>query len=594
MLAVLLGGVLAARSFKIVGDEFQMDGKPFTYVSGSFHYFQQQPERWDDTLKKMAAGGLNAVQTYVAWNIHEPTPGVYNWEGLGDIITFLTTAAKYNLYVILRPGPYICGEWEFGGFPYWLIKDPELVVRTDNAKYLQAVKKWFGQLFKKLKPHLYVNGGNIIMVQIENEYGSYPTCSQSYLKALVDTTRGLLGSDVQLFTTDGSGEGYLKCGSIINEAYATVDFGCGSDPMTPFKLERRWNNGHGPYVNSEFYAGWLDHWGERHAHIDASYAASSLDLILQAGASVNIYMYFGGTNFGLMNGANGGKNSYAPDPTSYDYDAPLTEAGDLTVKWAKIRDVIKKYRPIPTIDVQNYTKKAYGDVIFTQGVTFFESIDVIAGSKVHADDPVTMESLDVAYGFSLYRSTTTAGKLDMPVIHDRAYVYVNQNRYAVVEGHGKEAKVAVEAGSLDILVENQGRLNYGGEFVEFKGLPSGVNIGSTAIKGWDCVGVDLNKISKLVWSSNLPKHGPAFYRGTFEVDTLADTFLNPTGWVKGLAWVNGHLLGRYWTIGPQLTLYCPASFLKTGANEVIIFELEATEAGQKISFDAVHQISITP
>ena len=592
MFALLAAFALCERSFKIVGNEFQMDGKPFQYISGSIHYFRQQPSAWDSTIRKLANGGLNCVQTYVAWNLHEPHKGEFNWEGNADLIKFIETCAKYGIYVILRPGPFICAEWDFGGLPYWLLKEEGMVFRSSDEVYLRHVDDWFKVLFAKIKPHMYMNGGNIIMVQIENEYGSYTTCDQAYLKHLADVTRDLLGKDTLLFTTDGPGEGYLKCGSIVSEAYATVDFGCG-DPTGGFELERRWNGGSGPYVNSEFYPGWLDHWGEKHARVDAESVASSLDKMLSMGGNVNFYMYLGGTNFDFFNGANGGSNQYQPDPTSYDYDAPLSEAADMTWKWGRILDVIKKYRSdIPTYEVSNSTKKAYGKVTFTEGVSMWDVLEDIATNSVKGSDkPVNMEDFDIDFGFTVYSTTAQAGTLNLPKVHDRAYVFVDKNRKGIVQ-HAAEKPVDIPAGKLDILVENQGRLNFGGEFVEKKGLVQGATVNGQNPGKWDNIGFNLKKYKNIKWTSTLPTGGPAFYRGKFQVDEVADTFLNPTGWTKGVAIINGHNCGRYWTIGPQLTLFIPAEFLKVGENELIIFEYEKLDAVGPMTFDDTPQIDI--
>lgn len=598
LLAVILGVVSCERSFKVVGDEFYMDGKPFRYIAGSFHYFRQQPEAWESTIRKMAAGGLNAVQTYVAWNLHEPHKGEYNFEGMADIKRFISLCKKYNMYVILRPGPYICAEWDFGGLPYWLLKEDGIEFRRSNDVFLKHCDDWLTVLYGKLKEDMYHNGGNIIMVQIENEYGSYSHKDVPYLRHFCDLAKLLLGYETFLFTTDGTTTTLLDKGVIPDYAYTTVDFGTGtsSDIQKAFKNQKSYN-GKGPYVNSEFYPGWLDHWGTAHQTVESSKVCDNLREMLSMGASVNFYMYIGGTNFEFFNGANGGKtllkNEYMPDPTSYDYDAPLSEAGDMTQKWADIRDVIKEFRSdIPEYEVSNSTKRSYGQITFTQGVSLWDALDEIATNSVSGTtDPVNMEMFDIPYGFAVYRTQTTAGKLNMPEVHDRAYVYVNRQRAGIVQ-HTKETKVNIGEGTLEILVENQGRLNYGTAFVEYKGLPSGAKLDGTKLKGWENIGFDLKKIGNVTFTDEIPTGVPAFYKGTFYVDEVADTFLNPSGWIKGVAIVNGYNIGRYWTIGPQLTLYVPAALLKQGENELIIFEIEKTDAIGQMSFDDTPQISI--
>jgi beta-galactosidase len=436
---------------------------------------------------------------------------------------------------------------------------------------------------------MYHNGGPVILVQVENEYGSYYACDANYLRHLANFSKSLLGSETTLFTTDGDDTGYLKCGS-IPEVFATIDFGIGTDIASVFAMQRSWNNG-GPYVNSEFYAGWLDHWGEPHSTTPSDQVASNLDRMLALDASVNIYMFIGGTNFGFRNGANGGGTDYTPDPTSYDYDAPLSEAADLRWKWAYIRNVIMKYRVVPTYDVKNSTKRAFGFVNFTEGVSLFDALDAITTNRVDSTDVQTFESLGLDAGFVLYRGQAVAGNLDLTTVHDRAYVFVDGKRYGIVQ-RGSENILAIAKGRLDILVENQGRLNYGGQFVEFKGLVAGVKIDGRPVQGWANYGFNLSRIRTVPFSKTLPVGMPAFYRAVFNVDLVADTFLNPTGFTKGVAFVNGFNIGRYWTIGPQLTLFVPSQLLVVGDNELIVFEEENLSPTMAMSFDSVHQISI--
>ncbi|MFT7816128.1 beta-galactosidase isoform X1 [Arapaima gigas] len=328
----------APRTFEIdyKNDCFHKDGQPFRYISGSIHYSRIPRIYWKDRLLKMYMAGLNAIQTYVPWNYHEPVPNQYVFSGDRDLEYFLQLASDIGLLVVLRPGPYICAEWDMGGLPAWLLNKTDIVLRSSDPDYIGAVDKWMGKLLPMIKPFLYQNGGPVITVQVENEYGSYFACDYNYLRHLTRLFRYHLGGEVVLFTTDGASVGYLKCGS-LQGLYATVDFGPGGNVTAAFAAQR-YAEPNGPLVNSEFYTGWLDHWGEHHSVVPASAVAKSLNEILEVGASVNLYMFIGGTNFGYWNGAN---TPYAPQPTSYDYDAPLTEAGDLTDKYFAIRDVIR-------------------------------------------------------------------------------------------------------------------------------------------------------------------------------------------------------------------------------------------------------------
>ncbi|KAK8866542.1 Beta-galactosidase-1-like protein [Tritrichomonas musculus] len=590
--------LISCRSFTIVGNDFQMDGKPFQFISGAFHYFRQHPDYWEDTIKKMANGGLNVIETYVAWNLHEPVKGQFNWEGMADIERFIKLVQKYNLYLIFRPGPFICAEWDFGGLPYWLLREENIVFRTSDPVYMKHVTDYMTVLLNKVAPYMYHKGGPIIMVQVENEYGWYNKCDHTYMGMLCDLTESILGKETLMFTNDGAYKSNLDCGNIMPRAYASVDFGSG-DPMWRFELEREFNGGTGPYFVAEHYTGWLDHWQEKHHKVDIKTITTSVDTMLANGGNVNLYMYYGGTNFYYFNGANGDKNSFQADPTTYDYDAPLSEAGDMTAKWEALRDVIKKYFPnIPTYEVQNSTKRSYGNVKFTEGVSLFDSLSIVGQRKETADKPKTFEALDVDYGFVLYQTKVTKGGLmKIPHVHDRANIFVNKKYVGTIE-HAKEGSKSFTIDDnvdLDILVENQGRFNYGYDFVEFKGITDGVLIDDKEVTGWTMTGFNLTNYNDIKYTQgNLPTKVPSFYRGTFNVDEVADTFLNPTGFSKGIAIVNGNIIGRYWAnVSPQRTLYCPKFFLHPGENELVIFEVESqADSVGTMSFDDVHQIDV--
>ncbi|XP_041931406.1 beta-galactosidase-1-like protein isoform X3 [Alosa sapidissima] len=336
---------------------FIKDGKPFQYVSGSIHYSRIPRYYWKDRLLKMYMAGLNAIQVYVPWNFHEPVQGVYNFEGGRDLEHFLGLANETGLLVILRPGPYICAEWEMGGLPAWLLEKPNIMLRTADTDYLQAVSSWFAMLLPRMERWLYSQGGNIISVQVENEYGSYFACDYNYLRHLRTLVQNFLGEDTVLFTTDGNTDREMVCGT-LQGLYATIDFGTDTNISTAFDRQRRFEP-RGPLVNSEFYTGWLDHWGDRHASVDAQKVSKMLGEMLAMGANVNMYMFEGGTNFGYWNGADH-DSRYRSVVTSYDYNAPLNEAGDPTEKLLVIRDVISK---VDIRDVDVASKVDIGDVI---------------------------------------------------------------------------------------------------------------------------------------------------------------------------------------------------------------------------------------
>ncbi|KAK8803621.1 hypothetical protein WA158_001315 [Blastocystis sp. Blastoise] len=567
----LIAFASAIPTFEVRNQTFYKDGEKFQYVSGSFHYFRVHPDRWDDTFKKMAAGGLNAVQTYVAWNLHEPKRGEFNFEGFADIERWLQLAQKNGLVVIMRPGPYICAEWDFGGLPYWLVKEEGIDIRTKDEKYVKAVDEWFNVLLPKLKPYLYEAGGPIISVQVENEYGFYPKCDKEYMGHLRDLNREILGKNVVLFTVDTFSDSALSCGN-VDGVYMTVDFGV-TDVANAYGMQRKYEKVF-PLVNTEYYPGWLDHWEEKHHTVSTENVVQKMEDMLNMGGNVNYYMYIGGTNFAFFNGANGDSNSYQADPTSYDYDAPLSEAGDITHKWEAIRDSIKKYRPVPELNVKNSSKVSYGTVPMKEGISFWDAYTILAPEPVKSEEPLSFEIMDIDFGYVLYTTDISEeGELSIPVVHDRAYVYVDQKYIDTLTRTGNK-KTHIPAGHLEILVENMGRINFGGQMTEFKGLPQGVLLNDQSVKNWVMFGITMKDLSSLKFSTELPTSAPAFFRTVFEVKELGDTFLNPNEFKKGVAWINKFNLGRYWTVGPQLTLYVPQPVLKEGENELIIFEAE--------------------
>ena len=550
---------------------------------------------WANRLGKMRDAGLNTVQTYVPWNYHEMQPGLYNFTGNKDLGGFLQAAQSAGLLVVLRAGPYICGEWDMGGLPSWLLRNRGIALRTSDPVYLQYVDQWMSVLLPLVEGYLYANGGPVITVQVENEYGSYFACDRQYLQHLYQTFRKYLGDNVVLFTTDGAGDGYLKCGSLVPQMYATVDFGITDDPEQSFKAQRDYEP-QGPLVNSEFYTGWLDHWGQPHQTRNSVEVASTLDLILKLNASVNMYMFEGGTNFAFWNGANAG-SSYQPQPTSYDYNAPLTEAGDPWEKYVLISDVISSYspsQPQPYLPLVNH-KGAYGKVYMTAAVGLFDAPQLIAG-QVTALMPVSMEYLNQSFGFVVYSTKlpqevwgTTSANLTMSGLHDRASVYVN----GVLQGTGMRGdpvasivtiSISIPSGAeeLDIVVENMGRINYGSLINDSKGILGSVELEGKTLTNWVSKSVPLNDSSLIPFSqlneTSRPPNSTVFFRGTFRFDGDSyDTFLNVSGWSKGVAFVNGYNLGRYWPVeGPQRTLYVPGAYLRSSSllNELILFEID--------------------
>ncbi|KAM7009766.1 beta-galactosidase [Tautogolabrus adspersus] len=577
-------------------DCFRKDGEVFRYISGSIHYNRIPRVYWKDRLLKMYMAGLNAIQTYIPWNYHEESPGRYSFSGDKDLEYFLQLAQDIGLLVILRPGPYICGEWDMGGLPAWLLNKKDIVLRSSDPDYITSVDKWMGKLLPMIKPYLYQNGGPIITVQVENEYGSYFACDYNYMRHLTKLFRSHLGDDLVLFTTDGAGLGFLKCGS-IQDLYATVDFGPGGNVTAAFEAQRH-AEPHGPLVNSEFYTGWLDHWGSPHSVVSTTRVAKSLNEILSMGANVNLYMFIGGTNFGYWNGAN---TPFAPQPTSYDYDAPLSEAGDLTEKYFALREVIKMYRKIPEGPIPPTTPKfAYGTVVMKQLQTVSDALEVLSFSgPVKSMYPQTFIELNQAFGYVLYRTRlpvdcSTPTPLSSPLngVHDRAYVSVEGVSAGILERNRViSVNVTGKSGSqVDILVENMGRINYGKSINDFKGLVSNLTLGADTLLGWTMYSLSIDEaVSQGLLGETKPTAPPApaalslpaFYGGSFIIpdgipDLPQDTYIKLPQWRKGQVWINGFNLGRYWpSRGPQVTLFVPANILTTAApNNVTVLELE--------------------
>nr|XP_020030759.1 beta-galactosidase isoform X2 [Castor canadensis] len=602
----------ASRRFELdySQDRFLKDGRPFRYISGSIHYFRVPRFYWVDRLLKMKMAGLNAIQTYVAWNFHEPQPGHYEFSGDHDVEYFIQLAHNLGLLVILRPGPYICAEWDMGGLPAWLLEKKSIVLRSSDPDYLGAVDKWLGVLLPKMKPLLYQNGGPIITVQVENEYGSYFTCDYDYLRFLEKRFRYHLGNDVLLFTTDGAHEKYLKCGT-LQGLYATVDFGAGQNITDAFLIQRHFEP-KGPLINSEFYTGWLDHWGQPHNTVKTEEVASSLYDILARGASVNLYMFIGGTNFAYWNGAN---TPYAAQPTSYDYDAPLSEAGDLTEKYFAVRKVIQKFEVVPEGPIPPSTPKfAYGKIVLEKLKTVAAALDVLCpNGPIESLYPLTFIQVKQHFGFVLYRTTLpqdcrnlTALSSPFNGVHDRAYVAVDGVPQGILERNNViTLNITGKAGAtVDILVENMGRVNYGTFINDFKGLVSNLTLGSNILTNWTIFPLNTEDAVRShlgAWRDHgADHHGedsatctsyytlPAFYVGNFSIpqgipDLPQDTFIQFPTFTKGQVWINGFNLGRYWPArGPQKTLFVPQHILTTSApNNITVLELEQAQCGDQ-------------
>lgn len=567
-------------NFTIEKDGFRLNGEPFRIIAGAIHYFRVPAEYWRDRLIKLKACGFNTVETYVAWNMHEMAEGEFDYEGMLDIEKFLDIAAELGLYAIVRPGPYICSEWDFGGLPWWLLKNDELQLRCMEKNYLAAVDRFFDDFIPRIAKHQITNGGNIIMVQVENEYGSYGDDSE-YIRYLAKGMRDR-GIDVPFFTSDGA-EYQMLTGGTVPEIHKTANFG--SRAKEQFARLREYQPD-GPLMCTEFWNGWFDHWTEDHHSRDPQDAANALDEILSMGASLSAYMFHGGTNFGYMNGAND-YDKYEPTVSSYDDDAPLNECGEPTEKYYKFKEVISKYAPIPEIEMPAPVKKKnYGEIRFTHSARLLDNLDNIS-APVESVCPMTMEKLNQGYGFVLYKTKVRGPrdeqKIRLQNVHDRAYIYKDKKFVGVQYRNDKEPMNSIsidkDGNELAVLVENMGRVNYGAKLRDRKGITEGIGFGNNFVYHWQNYSLPMTDITGLEFKEGTDAFDgtPVFLKAEIEIDECCDTFVKLPTFTKGIIIVNGRVLSRYWNVGPQQSAYLPAPFLKEGKNEIIVLELEGFE-----------------
>ncbi|MFJ5145879.1 beta-galactosidase family protein [Curtobacterium sp. NPDC088465] len=588
--------------FAIGDSDFLLDGEPHRVLSGAIHYFRVHPDLWQDRIRKAKLMGLNTIETYVAWNAHAPRPGVFDLTGGLDLGRFLDLVAAEGMHAIVRPGPYICAEWSNGGLPYWLFADGTGGVRRNEPGFLAAVQEYLEHLAPVLVPRQIDQGGPIVLVQVENEYGAYGS-DASYLRALEEMHRAI-GLTVPFTSVDQPMDSMLEDGSLPS-LHKTGSFGSRS---TERLARLRQAQPTGPLMCSEFWDGWFDSWGEHHHTTPASASASDLDDLLAAGGSVNIYMFHGGSNFGFTNGAND-KGVYRPIATSYDYDAPLDEAGRPTAKFHAFRAVIERYAPVPPLPesmreggsgrLGSYDRSSGREPRVTPATDLAVRLDRVASLRsllptltdwsTH-DEPPTFDALGAASGFVLYRT-----EVDLPdggvltvgtEVRDRAVVSVDGVVVGVLEREHHDRAIALPpvTGTLELLVEDQGRVDYGPRIGEPKGLIGGVAVDGVPLARWSASPLALDPIAPaavdqlaaLVPTDGDVLAGPVLAAGSFDLTSTEDRYLSLDGFRKGVAWVNGFCLGRYWSRGPQQTLAVPGPVLRAGRNEVVVFELHAS------------------
>ncbi|MDR3339700.1 MAG: beta-galactosidase [Candidatus Symbiothrix sp.] len=577
-----------SASFEIKDGHFIQNGKIVPLLSGEMHYARIPHQYWRHRLQMMKAMGLNTVATYVFWNFHELEPGKWDFSGDRNLAEYIRIAGEEGLMVILRPGPYVCAEWEFGGYPWWLQNIEGMEIRRDNEAFLYYTELYIKRLYQETNHLQITKGGPVIMVQVENEFGSYVAQRKDITleehhryNAKIKQQLADAGFDVPLFTSDGS---WLFQGGATEGALPTANGESNIENLK--KVVNEYHDGIGPYMVAEFYPGWLAHWAEPHPKVDAAKIARKTEEYLRNDVSFNFYMVHGGTNFAFTNGANYDKNhDIQPDLTSYDYDAPISEAGWRTAKYDSLRNVIKKYvsyqipevpKAIPVIEIPFIPLKQVADVL-----TYAEKLP-----KVSNDSPLTFEQLNQAYGYVLYErhfNQPINGTLEIKGLRDYAVVYVDGEQVGELNRYFKKYSLEIEIpfnAKLSILVENMGRINYGAQITQNnKGIIAPVTINDMAIEGeWEMTRLPMSEVPLVNGLDNTAENAqtmadrPVIYEGVFLLKETGDTFLDLSAWGKGIVFINGMNIGRYWQVGPQQTLYVPGVWLKKGENKITIFE----------------------
>jgi beta-galactosidase len=572
-----------AHVFAAQGDHFTLDGQPFRILAGELHYARIPREYWRDRLRMAKAMGLNTVATYVFWNVHEPAPGVFEFSGNADVAAFVRLAQAEGLRVLLRAGPYSCAEWELGGFPSWLLATPESqqALRTSDPIFVGAVARWMTRLGRELAPLQIGRGGPIIATQIENEYGIFGA-DPAYMPALKEIFLRAGFTDCMLYTADNWR--HMPNG-MLPGIVAGANFGLGNGPKGLAALAQLRPGA--PLFVSEYWPGWFDHWGHPHQTRPIEPQLADLEHILSNGAGVNIYMFHGGTSFGFMSGSSWTEEKFLPDVTSYDYDAPLDEAGHPTPKFHAYRALLARYADAPLPDVPAPPSVAtVKPFALREAASLWDHLPAPETSS----QPLPMERLGQSYGYILYRRTLpagTRGRLEIDAVHDYAILFLDGRRIGIIDRRQGQTRLPLPASGqtarLDILVENSGRINTDAIMRdERKGITREVRLDGVPLLGWQIYRLPMSEMpAPGRWTRRGTVQGPAFLRGAFTVESAGDVFLDVRALGKGALWVNGHAMGRFWSIGPQQTLFVPGPWLHKGSNDVVVFDVCGVPAGPR-------------
>ncbi len=564
------------HTFVIGTNDFLLDGRRFQIRCGEIHAARVPAEYWRQRLQMARAMGLNTVCAYLFWNQIEPRPGQFDWSGQANVAEFCRIAQQEGLWIILRPGPYSCAEWEMGGTPWWLLKNDDIQLRTRDPRYINAAKSYLKEVGRVLGPMQITHGGPILMVQVENEYGFFGK-DAGYMSEIRNAVLDA-GFDVPLFECNPPD---MMTNGMLTNLFQAANFG--GDPENNFKKLRALQP-QGPLLCSEFYPGWFDTWGQPHHVGKAPHFIQDLDTMLKLDASFSIYMAHGGTTFGLWSGCD---RPFKPDTTSYDYDAPISEAGWTTPGFFQARELFARYlllgETLPAVPAANPVV-AFAPVALKESAPLFDNLP----AGLHDETPRNMEAYDQGYGCILYRAQIPAGAaatLEAAAIHDFGFVFLDGQRVGVLDRRSASAKILLPErkaqAQLDILVEPMGRVNFGPEMADRKGLISPVKLGGKILKEWEIFTLPLDDktLAGLKFSENPTiSNAPAFWRGTFNLEKAGDTFLDLRGWGKGDLWVNGRCLGRYWNIGPTQTAFVPGCWLRAGENEIMILDFLGPES----------------
>ncbi|MFT3740728.1 MAG: beta-galactosidase [Breznakibacter sp.] len=584
-LAILISSCTAEKGkFEAGKNTFLLNGEPFVIKAAEIHYPRIPKEYWEHRIQMCKAMGMNTICLYIFWNIHEQEEGKFDFTGNNNVAAFCQLAKKHGMYVIVRPGPYVCAEWEMGGLPWWLLKKSDVRLRENDPYFLERTKIFMNEVAKQLKDLQITKGGNIIMFQVENEYGAYGT-NKEYVAAIRDIVKEAGLNEVPLFQCDWNSNFQNNA---LDDLLWTINFGTGANIEDQFRKLKELRP-ETPLMCSEFWSGWFDHWGAKHETRSAGALVAGLKEMLDQNISFSLYMTHGGTSFGHWGGAN--FPNFSPTTTSYDYDAPINEYGRATPKYFEVRKLLENYLP------EGEKIAPVPDSIPTIGIPKFELNEVallfdnLPEAKI-SEDIKSMEYFNQGWGSILYRTKLRESSVKQTLViteaHDWTQVFVNGTKIATLsrlKGEGTVTLPPVKEGDvLDILVEAMGRMNFGKGIYDWKGITEKVELvsenGTMDLKNWEIFNIPVDytfaKNKQYKKQENTAKH-PAYYRATFTLDKTGDTFLDMSKWSKGMAWVNGHAIGRYWEIGPQQALYVPGCWLKKGENEVIVFDLASPQ-----------------